>query len=166
MPMIAAVVVVVAIIAAAVAMSSGGGEKKRPTPTPPPPAPTPAATGTQPPAPPQRPPPPAITEAQKRAADGLIDQIKEIQAEGDRLYAEAGKAKAAGDDDLWQTRLEEAARVLKGINDLWNDLVGQMPSLPPHWDEEEVANHHFPREADAYQKAMKRMGEIQKDRRG
>lgn len=161
-PILATVIVLGAVIGLVV-MTSGKKNKAKPAEPSPTAVQRPGRTPDAPPKP-QRLPPPELTAAQRAAGDGLVDEIEEIGEEGDRLYQEAGEAKAAGDDDLWQQRLTEAAQTYNGIKDLWNELVAQMPNNAD-WDEEQVANHYFTRQVQAYEKAMKRVGEIAKDRR-
>jgi flagellar biosynthesis/type III secretory pathway protein FliH len=167
--MIGAIVVVVALLGLVIFFSTNKKEKpEKPsamTPMQNTGLPTPPTEEPKPAAPPAF---PKLSAGLKAEATALADQAKEYAKDGERLYKEAGEAKAEGEDDLWQEKLQEAAAYYQEINASWNILIEQiMAEIGENspYDAEEVANHYFGNAAETIRKAAKRLGAINKDRR-
>lgn len=164
-PTVIAVAVVLVVLALVIWLASGSSDDKTPKETA---SPTQPVTTHHPesvtPVEPTKPPPPAISDALRTRARDLVEQAKRHAEDGEALYKEAMKAKSDGDDDLWQEKLEEASHYFYEIQDLWNEIIGEMPSNN-YYDEEEVANHHLGRESDIVTRALSRLTDIKKQRR-
>lgn len=162
-PTIAAAVIVLGVLGAVVFFASQGSSRK-PAPLPPAedtiqPAPVDVGPGEKP-----RIPPPDLPSHIKDAAQELVREARGLRQEGETIYKQANDAKKAGDEDLWQAKLREAAAVLQQIKDGYNDLIVEMPTNND-WDEEQVANHYLGAEADSITRALNRLSDIQKQRR-
>lgn len=162
-PTIAAALIVVGVLGAVVYFAAQGNSRK---PTPPPieeemlqPAPVEVGPDGKP-----RMPPPQLPAQLKEQAQELVREARGLRTEAEAIYKVANDAKKAGDEDLWQEKLREAAAILMGIKDGYNDLIGEMPHNDD-WDEEQVANHYLGAEADSITRAMQRLIDIQKQRR-
>lgn len=157
----AVAVVLLAVVVVAVVVMSG---KKKDAPKPPPPAPAPAAPVAPTsggPAPKPYPPVPDSTVSKGR------DLVRTFQNDADkasRLYAESLKAKGAGDDTTWQSKLKEARALLENIKDQWNEFVGGLPSNRD-WDSEDVAKHYLGRESGQVQTMLKPLAAMKTDER-
>ena len=165
MMVIVPVVLVVGVIAAIVVLGKGDG--------PPPAGPrlpdAPVAPAPQKPvAGPAVEPPKPFPPLDPKRIEEIRTEVKTfapLVAKGEALYNEAMAAKNAGKDELWQSKLKEAAGPFNEVNDRWNEIVGTMPPSP-HYDEETVANHYLGKEADIVRKATKTLAAIKKSRRG
>ncbi len=137
----------VAVIIGAVVFMSGGKKDKGP-------APLPKATTAPvvaPPTVPGKPPPPAFPEmpsSKRTEASALVQSFQGDSAKADALYEESQKAKKAGDDAAWQSKLKQAIGLASGINSKWNEFIATLPSSKDY-DEEEVARHYFEKESGA-----------------
>lgn len=164
-PTIAAAGVVVGVIVLAIALFSGGGKKPSAPPSPPPMAPAPVPPRAEAPVVPSKPPPPALSDAIRKEAGDLTTKAKDLASQGEKIYEEAMAAKRAGDEETWQAKLEEASVPYYEIQDLWNELIVQMPTSDDWPDAEDVANYHLGTEGDLISKALSRLHDIQKQRR-
>lgn len=164
-PTIAAVgIVVVAIVLLAVVMGTGNKkDDKERSATPRAPRRTFKPAEEKPQAPTRLAPPSLAPEA-KGMAEALVEEARKLAAQGEALYQEANAAKKAGDDDLWQSKLKEAAPYYREIMDAYNDLISQMPTNQD-WDEEQVANYYLGSQGSQIQKYLSRLTDIQKQRR-
>lgn len=136
----------VAVIIGAVVFMSGGKKDKGP-------APLPKATTAPVVAPtvPSKPPPPAfpaMPSSKLTEASALVQSFQGDSAKAEALYEESQKAKKAGDDAAWQSKLKQAIGLASGINSKWNEFIATLPSSKDY-DEEEVARHYFEKESGA-----------------
>lgn len=158
-----AAVLVLAVLGAVVFFASQGKTKRVEPPAPPPETIQPAPVETAPGEKPRMPPPPLPAHLQEQARE-LVKQARSLKTQGEAVYKEASAAKQAGDEDLWQAKLREAAGYFQQIKDGYNALLEQVPGNDD-WDEEEVANHYLGNEADSISRALGRLFDIQKQRR-
>jgi len=121
------------------------------------------------PAEPERAPPPKISPEIIDVAKEIIVWMETEVEQGNRHYDDAMAAKTKGDEDTWQSKLEEAREHFQNINERWNEeIIAEIDGeLPPGcaWDAEEVANHWIGRESGKVSKAVKRLGYINKQMR-
>ncbi len=136
-----AAVLVIGAVAAFVAMS--GGKKKDNEPGPGLNVPTTQPGPIKPKGPegPTRMVRPRVDNELYQQGKALIDQMKPMYEKASGLYDDAQQVKD-DDPDMWQTLLRQANDEMRGINDLFNELIGMMPSNED-WDEEQVANEYF-----------------------
>ena len=113
---VVAVVVLAAVVGIVVVMSKKDKPKDVPVAAPPPIV---QPTGPKPPEPPKKAPLPQLPADIVARAKALVPEIKSVSAEGTALYAEALKAKDAGDADTWQAKMEEAREKMKITRDKW-----------------------------------------------
>jgi hypothetical protein len=148
-----AAVVVLGGIVAVIALKSGKEAPPKPPPAPPPApvvAPTPVTVAG--------PQPPALPAGKLEAGRALVASFAAKAAEAKKLLAESQKAKAAGNDEEWQSKLQDANRLASDINDAWEEFEASLPTTK-EFDQEAVAAHYFRRErgqVDAYVKEVKR----------
>jgi hypothetical protein len=161
-PYVAAGVVVVLIVGVLIAMSGGKKKAAPPTSTPAPaaPAPEPVATPTKP----GEAPYPILSAAKQEEGRNLVRTFEQAANDADRLYKESLKAKEAGDEAAWQSKLGEAATLLHGINDRWNEFIASLPSSRDY-DEEQVARHYFPKESGQVARWTKLLAAMKSDKR-
>jgi hypothetical protein len=157
-------VVALLVVVVVVVVATGGKKEIEEPPAEPPVAtlaPKPAATG------PVKPPPapfPKISDALLTKARALVKTFEAPAREGNRLYDEGMKAKQAGNDAVWQSKMEEAMPYFQGIQDAWNELVGEMPPSNDY-DQEQVANHHLGSEGKQVSRYLERYQAIRKTMR-
>jgi len=119
---IAGVVILVVVVLAVVVL----GKKDKPAPKPPPPPPT------EQPAPvvvkkgPELGPRPNLPSDIIARAKAMMPRIRTASQQGTKLGDEAVKAKQAGDQDAWQTKLEEARMILKSGRDEWRAIEDEV----------------------------------------
>jgi hypothetical protein len=97
-------------------------------------------------------------------AKALAKSFEAPAAEAQRLYDEGMKAKKAGDDATWQSKMSEASRVLQGVQDEWNELILQLPQTKDY-DQEQVANHYLGHEGNTVTRALTLLSNIHKTMR-
>jgi hypothetical protein len=149
---IAAVVVLGAIVGL---IAASGGEKPKPVD---PPAPPPAAPVVAAPVKPAGPKPPDLPPGKLEAGRALVASFATKAAEAKKLLDESQKAKAAGKDDEWQSKLQDANRLASDINDEWNEFEASLPTNKD-FDQDAVSAHYFKRErgqVQGYVKDVKR----------
>jgi hypothetical protein len=115
---------------------------------------------------PKRLPPPKLPSGLHDKARDIVEQAKPLAEQSDAAYKEALEAKEAGNVELYQEKLREAATLLGGINDLWNELIIEIDQnfTNNDWDAEQVANHYFAGESATIMKYLKLSQEINKQR--
>lgn len=137
--------------------------RKKPVADLPPPAqPPPSPVVPAGPAKPGEKPFPPITEAVMNEGRNLVRTFEKDAAAADRLYTESQKAKKAGDDSGWQSKLREAANLYHGINVKWNEFVDRLPT-GNGYDTNDVERHYFPRESGQVQKYTKLLSAMKSD---
>ncbi|MHC5009601.1 MAG: hypothetical protein ACYTG6_01485 [Planctomycetota bacterium] len=158
----AAAAIVLGVIALVVVLSAGKDDEPRPS------APPPEVAGTRPtpetPAAPERPPPPDLPPTLLEEARQLLPQYEELAAQAKAVYGEALRAHEAGDDDLWQEKLGEAALLYGEIKDGWNDLIWRIPTTTAWDDPDEIANYHMGREQEKISRLLRPLKDIEKQR--
>ncbi len=146
-------------------MTLKGGKKPEPQKTDVGSAP-PTAQPTTPPPPtkPAEAPYPAVDPQIITDAKALVKTFEGPAALAQRLYDEGLRAKQAGDDATWQSKMEEASQHLTEIQDQWNELIQRMPTSKSY-DEEQVANHVLGREGNVVNRALSLLSAIHKTQR-
>jgi hypothetical protein len=150
MAMAIAAVLVLGVIVALIAVSGG----KKPTPPEEPPAPPPAAPAAAAPVKPAAPKPPDLPPGKLEAGRALVASFATKAAEAKKLLDESQKAKAAGKDDEWQSKLRDANRLASDINDEWNEFEASLPTNKD-FDQDAVSAHYFKRERGQVQTYVK-----------
>jgi hypothetical protein len=88
-----------------------------------------APVGPKPPEPPKKAPLPQLPAELVARAKALVPEFKDVSAKGTALYAEAIKAKDAGDADTWQAKMEEAREMMKITRDKWIAIEEEVQAL-------------------------------------
>ncbi|HVG94431.1 MAG TPA: hypothetical protein VND21_08295 [Planctomycetota bacterium] len=156
---LAAAVVVVLVVVLFISMN----KKKEPPPTPSKPA-TPVAPAPAAPAKPAEKPYPPLLESKKREGAELAASFPKDIAEAERIYKESLKAKEAGDDAAWQSKLNDVSRLANSINDRWNEFIATLPESKDY-DGEQVARHYFYKESGIAARAGKLLSAMKSDQR-
>jgi hypothetical protein len=139
-----AAVLVLGAVGLVLALSGGGGDKKKDTPTATATVPTTKPTPTAPPPKAEKPYPP-MPPGKAEEARTLVASFAADASRADGYYQESVRAKQAGNDALWQSKLKEAKQLYHGINERWNEFVMTLPTNRDY-DQEQVVAHYFPRE--------------------
>lgn len=161
-PIVIAIVLVVGVVGLIVALSSGKDNDN------PPPrrASYESSTTNTPsyePDIPAPPPYPALPSHLKTRAREIAEEAKSLQKKGDAVYKDAMAAHQSGNTELWQEKLQEASDYFYEIQELYNELIAEMPSNNDY-DEEQVANHYLGAEADVISRALRKLADIKKQR--
>ena len=153
-------IAVVGLIIGLVVMMSG----KKDAPKPPPKAPPPAPVAPVKPAAPAAAPYPQVPAAKLEEARTLAKSFEADAAKANVLYDESIRAKKAGDDAVWQSKLKDARGLLEGIKDQWTEFIATLPSSKDY-DEEAVARHYFEREGGKVTQLIKKLAAMKSDER-
>ena len=156
-----AVIIVVGIVVVVIATS--GGKKPTPVPARPPVDSVPVPVVTRPVKPGEKPYPP-MPAAKVDEARRLVATFDADAAKGDRLYDESLKAKKAGNDAEWQSKLKEARSLLENIRDKWNDFIATLPNTSDY-DVEQVTAHYFSTENGKVTRLTKKLAAMKSDER-
>jgi len=124
-------------------------------------APAPTTTG---PVKPTEAPYPPVPEATLAKGRDLVKTFDQDLAKANELYQESQKAKKAGDDAAWQSKLKDARKLAEGINDRWNEFIVTLPHSKDY-DEEQVAKHYFYKESGIAAKTGKLLAAMKSDER-
>lgn len=155
-----AAVLVVGIIVVVVVTSGGDKPAPKPAVAETPKTPPPAAGPTKP----AEKPYPVVPQTLADRGRKIVADSKAKADEADRLYTESQKAKKAGNDAEWQSKLKQARQIYDGINDEWNDFEASLPT-GNGYDQEQVAAHYFARERGQIQKYVKNLSAVKTDER-
>jgi hypothetical protein len=117
---------------------------------------------------PTRPPAPKLPADIISAAKDVVTDSADKKAQGDTLYDEAMKAKAAGDSETWQAKLHDAEALFIDIRDAWNGVIGDIEGsgiTTSDWDAEQLANRWLGKEGDKITRMMEPLAYIKKQLR-
>lgn len=113
--------------------------------------------------------PPELAHEYPAMPPGKADEAKRLAASfdadakrADDLYAQAQKARGAGNDEAWQNKLKEAVAIYGEINEQWNAFIATLPSNK-WYDTEQVVAHYFPRENGRAAALTKKRGSLLKE---
>lgn len=156
-----AVIIVIGIVVVVIATS--GGKKPAPVAAKPPVESVPVPVVTKPVKPGEKPYPP-MPAAKVDEARRLVSTFEADGAKGKQLYDESLKAKKAGNDAEWQSKLKEARTLLEGINERWNKFIETLPSNSDY-DVEQVTAKYFSTENGKVTRLTKPLAAMKSDER-
>jgi hypothetical protein len=107
---------------------------------------------------------PEMPAAKYAEAKSLATSFEADARRANALYDESLRAKKAGDDALWQSKLKEAKQLLHEINEKWNEFIASLPSNRDH-DEEDVVRHFFERENGQVATYTRKLANMKSDER-